>query len=173
MKIIIPIFVLLLGLAACVTTKFNCEKDIQYLSNTVSVQGASKKELYLRAKYYIYTNYNSPNHVIKWDDTEYNRITLSAKQDVDAYKNSREFYGDVHYDLDIQFKEGKFHYYMLLYKLVMNKSAVTYMMSCSNAKSRVLQDSWENFRINAKKVCKEYSLDPFLEAMQQPYIQDF
>lgn len=169
MRTILYITIITTFLSSCAVVK--CNPDPLFITNVVEVPNASKKEIYLRAKYFIYMTYQSPINATRWDDSEFNRLSFTGKQDVDAYPNSSSYYGDVTFTIELQFKDGKCKYFMTIHNLEMKKDV--YSLSCSNSSNGLRDKQWDNFRKNVQNVCQDYVITPLLKALNEPYIENF
>jgi hypothetical protein len=77
-------------------------------SDTISIAGATKNDLYNRAKRWVSKQYNSPKDAVQVDDKEAGEILIKGVFSVDYYTRSPIIY----HTLSISVKDGRYKYYL-------------------------------------------------------------
>jgi len=101
-----------LSLFLIISTFCKAQDTIFSISKVVKVDSVSKNELYLRAKLWVATKYNSAKNVIQLDDKENCILVIKAQFPVTASAGlmSRMEEGNVNYTFTIECKDSRYKY---------------------------------------------------------------
>lgn len=110
-KLLIPIFALILWLPA-ISQEWPVNKETKRFEFTevVTVDSASKLDLYLRAKEWLAQYYNSSKDVIQVDEKEQGMIYGRGAFQIYIQQLGAVNFGHVNYDIKIDVKDGRYKY---------------------------------------------------------------